>query len=327
MKQRIIASGQRETKNVKCSNCGNDLMVHEVRKGLARLLALLPVASYTCVRCGKTSLGPGDLYASGPARAALAVALVAVLALGGLWLFHRGGPELGPHSIRCEVNPETPGVAAPGTGPAALPAAADNATAPLPAPAEAAAEPAAVPTTATETLDAAPAEDTAATGQADDETAETNSTAQDEPSPPLPAAVAEEPPAEEPPLEEIVVQAPPKPVRPSGQPRGVGTAARAGLKGVRTGIWNGALVVTLDVDGKPGRPSGFSLDSPPRYVVDIPGRWSYPGERVLPVGQGKGKALRLGVHDDHLRVVLDLSAAPEKASVRVTDQGIVITVR
>jgi hypothetical protein len=96
---------------------------------------------------------------------------------------------------------------------------------------------------------------------------------------------------------------------------------------VRSGLWNGALVVHLDTSGTMGAPKGFALASPPRYVVDVPGSWSYAGEHSVAIDKATATTLRLGLHEDKLRVVLDLTRAPKNASVRRTAQGLTITLR
>ena len=86
-------------------------------------------------------------------------------------------------------------------------------------------------------------------------------------------------------------------------------------------------MIKLDAEGTMGTPTGFILDSPPRYVVDLPGAWSYAGDRTVALNKGTARSLRFGVHADKLRVVLDLKRQPSKATVRRSASGLTITIR
>lgn len=383
--------GPGEKDKVNCSNCGNDLLVEVAPTGAGKLLRLLSVASYTCVRCGKTTT-----VATSKARVALVCLLVAaVLGLAALFAMDHALRDT-RNSVRRTVDTTsaplppvaTPDaqVAAPTPPPTALPdpgadqgatpapeapraqapaatgeaaSAAPDQPAPAPGGDNAAASPAASPPgtdtvapaeVTAEGVQAAPATSGGATASpaasasaAQPDTGEENTAtstkatqaapraqASDAPQPPAAPGATPRPPQEAP-LEEVVVAAPPSPVRPGGTGTASAPAGTTGwsatLSGVRSGLWNGALVVHLDTSGTMGAPKGFALASPPRYVVDVPGSWSYAGEHSVAIDKATATTLRLGLHEDKLRVVLDLTRAPKNASVRRTAQGLTITLR
>ena len=384
-------SGRGSKDKVNCSNCGNDLLVEVAPTGAGKLLRLLSVASYTCVRCGKTTT-----VATSKARVALVCLLIAsVLGLAALFAMDHALRDT-RNSVRRTVDTTsapllpvaTPDaqVPAPTTTPTALPApGADLRATPapeapraeasaatgevasaapdLPTPPPGGENTATSPTAsvqgtdtgapaeiATEDVQAAPAASggtpispaastSAAQPYADRVNAATSTKAM-QAAPPAQASEAPQPsvaprttpqPPQEAPLEEVVVAAPPWPTRPGGAgttsaPAGA-TGWNATLSGVRSGLWNGALVVHLDTTGTMGAPRGFALASPPRYVVDVPGSWNYAGEHSVAIDKATATTLRLGLHEDKLRVVLDLTRAPQNASVRRTAQGLTITLR
>ena len=363
-----------------CSNCGNDLLVEVAPTGAGKLLRLLSVASYTCVRCGKTTT-----VVASKARVALVCLLIAaVLGLAALFAMEHAlrdtrnsvrrtvdttsaplppaatpdgradaqtsapavppasdeprktmaGPQPASTGGRTAVNPQALAPAAPTVSTkemdAAAPATANTAASPAATDGVGAKAAAAVPASSAD--QAPPAAPGSASAQA--AAAAQPSVASRPDTFPAPAsatagAASQEP--QEAPLDEVVVAAPPKPVRPDGTGNTEASAGAAGwsatLSAVRSGVWNGALVVHLDASGTMGAPKGFALASPPRYVVDVPGTWKYAGEHSLAIDNAPATALRLGLHEDKLRVVLDLTRPVQSASVRRTTQGLTITIR
>lgn len=94
---------------MQCSECGYDLVIGLRHKGVKRLLSLLPVQPYTCLRCGKRNWVAGDSAA--PLTRTLG--LVILLAGIGAALWHSGylpisGEEFtGTNSVRRNVQPMT----------------------------------------------------------------------------------------------------------------------------------------------------------------------------------------------------------------------------
>lgn len=394
MKQRIttpLLPGDSGTEEVKCSNCGNDLLVEVAPVGAAKLLKLLSVSSFTCVRCGKAT----HRVTNKPRLFFLCLLVTALAGLGALHLYELTVQNT-PNSIRRTVNTapavrshpdadasQAKGLSATQPGTTDLghtPAAqangtishtveADNSTKlshqpqQPPTLTEAKKEtssntsahggrstvsPATDPGTKTDghvpAPETAPA-NTAQTADAPASTADqpdtapqiadssTNATDQgyskETASPATTSHTTAQAAPVEPNLEEVVVSAPPKAKRPrdtSTKPH-ASSSWTATLSGVRSSIWNGALIVSLDASGTMATPNGFTLDSPPRYVVDVPGSWTYEGERTITIDKGGAKAVRFGVYPDKLRIVLDLDHDPAEASARRTDKGLTITIR
>lgn len=85
-----------------------------------------------------------------------------------------------------------------------------------------------------------------------------------------------------------------------------GTAPR-NVKKVLTRDTEEEFALILSADGPVGKYSHFALNPPPKLVLDIPGKWKYPGDTVLSVDSDTVSSIRVGVHSDMLRVVIDLA--------------------
>ncbi len=77
------------------------------------------------------------------------------------------------------------------------------------------------------------------------------------------------------------------------------------LYGVKTESQVGALAATLEADGTIEGATWFTLEDPARLVVDLPGIGSQVTESNVEVGNAWVEKLRIGAHDDKVRVVLD----------------------
>ncbi len=77
------------------------------------------------------------------------------------------------------------------------------------------------------------------------------------------------------------------------------------LKGVSaTGAGEG-LVLDFQADGQIEGASSFVLEAPPRLVVDLPGMKSEMAEKHVTVEHAQVSGVRVGQHDDKVRVVVD----------------------
>lgn len=56
----------------------------------------------------------------------------------------------------------------------------------------------------------------------------------------------------------------------------------------------------------------FSLKTPPRFIIDIDGSWTYRGRKQIDMQQGNLRAIRMGYHPDKIRIVLDLVSHSQK---------------
>ncbi len=311
--------GPSEANALKCGYCGNDLMLGIVPKGPARLLRLLPMAAYRCVRCGGLNWRMSDSYGAVGSRLAMLVLGLAALGLA-YWLGAVYGlPGQDVHAVRREVAmapQEPPRQALP------QPAAVTGQHAP-PAPVEdAPARPVAAPQ---------PAPSAAPTLPAPPQTA-----AQAEPSAPAPADSPAPAPAPAPAktdggLEEVVVAPPaPAPSRPevvaaNRAASGASSKWALSLRDVGVRSAGGTATVTVRANASLDTPRAFVLASPPRYVLDLPGTWSQDSLRELKAKGGIVKGVRTGRRDQALRLVLDLTRAPAAEPV-VAVQGDTVTI-
>jgi len=89
----------------------------------------------------------------------------------------------------------------------------------------------------------------------------------------------------------------------------------------------GELRVKIRTDDATGEYSFFPLSDPPRLVIDLFGSWNEPPFREKSVAAGPIRRLRLGEHDDKLRVVADMRSDHDMTPefTRGTD-GIVMTI-
>lgn len=291
-----------------CPNCDNDLMVRLEPQGAMRFLRFLPMESYYCVKCGKriTRL-------SSPSRnPAMGVALM-VLVLAGMALAvwrstgDREAAKPAPQEVAQAPAPaqanETRGAAAPApaaqleTPPAAPPAA--------PAPASKTVVIPARPTAEAAKPAAPPAKPEPEPAKALAETAK-----------PAPAPAKSAP-------------APAKPAAEAAKPAATGlrriSAVTATVTGSSTRI---AVAAGSAIEGF----TTFSLAGPPRFVVDLPGRFEYRGAATIPAAGSVLSGVRVGAYPDKIRLVLDFAkpgpdGRPAKApAVSSSPQGLVITV-
>ena len=69
-----------------------------------------------------------------------------------------------------------------------------------------------------------------------------------------------------------------------------------------------ALILNVNTGDRDTSYDSLLLANPLRRVIDIPGRWRYPGPTVRDVEVGGIRALRVGEHPDSLRLVFDMWA-------------------
>ncbi len=84
----------------------------------------------------------------------------------------------------------------------------------------------------------------------------------------------------------------------------------------------------LSTDGPIRKYSRFALNPPPKLVLDIPGKWRYPGDTVLPVESDIVESIRVGEHSDMLRVVIDLKGRKTMIpAIEETEDGLVLIIK
>lgn len=131
-----------------------------------------------------------------------------------------------------------------------------------------------------------------------------------------PVKVAEKTPEKAPEKPAAKEAAPAKPA--AKAERGVVSAIRPGAKGDE-------FTLTVDAAGGP-QVKYLLLDSPPRLSVDLLGEWRWSGSDQIKSASPLVKGVRVGHHQDRLRLVIDLSQKDVKPHVEETDKGVVITV-
>lgn len=280
-----------------CPNCDNDLMVRLEPQGAMRFLRFLPVESYYCVKCGKRVVrlaGPSSNPAVG---VALMVLVLAGMALA-VWR-STGSREAPPPAVpHVAISP------APAPAPSAPPAGPATVEVPLGS--------GAVPSA----LQAAP--------QAQAPLPQTPVPAKPAPAVARPAAPAKAAPAPG-----------PEPARVQAAAAEQVAAAPAGVRRIASILaasQGGKAQVTVAADGPVKDFKAFTLASPPRFVVDLPGRFEYRGPAEAKVQGAALTAVRVGVYPDKVRLVLDFATPgpdgrPAKVpAVASSPRGLVISV-
>jgi outer membrane biosynthesis protein TonB len=284
-----------------CPNCDNDLMVRLEPQGAMRFLRFLPMESYYCVKCGKrvTRL-------SGPSsNPALGVALMVLVLAGMALAVWRNAGDREAAKPAPQVVAQAPAAANETRGAVVQVPVPPAQTAEAPAPEAPTASPPPAP---------APAPSPAA------------------PAKPAPAAPAAKPAAPAP------VQAA-KPAAPAQAPAAKpappvkATAEASGLRtisAVTAAVTGGATKVTVVAGSAIEGFTAFPLAGPPRFVVDLTGRFAYRGASTIPVSGGSLTSIRVGSYPDKVRLVLDYAkpgpdGRPAKPpTVTPTPQGLVI---
>ncbi len=105
-----------------------------------------------------------------------------------------------------------------------------------------------------------------------------------------------------------------------------GAAAGARLSGVEVSREPDSTRILLHTDAAPRWTEPFSLTSPARLVLDVPGLENATARERFEVGDTRAERVRLGRHPGFLRVVVDLAPGAENATRRVehTEEGIAI---
>jgi len=78
------------------------------------------------------------------------------------------------------------------------------------------------------------------------------------------------------------------------------------LRNVTTEFIGEKLIITILANSPIKEYNHFALNSPPRYVIDLYGRWSIPGTFQPNKTNDLVKGIRFGLYPDKLRFVLDL---------------------
>lgn|GEM_PF-6202808 len=308
---------------MKCGHCGKDLMLAIEPKGLAKLVRLWPFSSYRCVRCGEKALGLSPTYQTTGTRVFLVLLILGAMG-AAIWF---AGLEKSGQS-------QTPKTTVQHKAPVKNDSAVRERTVPVPSKGASETGPLPVDKTARvsgpgeeplkEVVLASPKEKASSvpdeTLTALQETLKkayvksVGSKASRQAQPKLAEKKAPNPASD---------KAPPKPV-PDKTPAKAGTGQ---IKAIQTLATETELIISLVADEPLRTYTSFPLKEPPRFVIDVPGAWEYPGDTEIQVGKFGVQKMRVGVHKDKMRIVLDLDAQKSKDPViKPSPQGLFLVV-
>lgn len=122
-------------------------------------------------------------------------------------------------------------------------------------------------------------------------------------------------------LQDKPTAAPPAPARPGkpeakpkapSAPKPAGTSASGEVVRLVAEDKNGEYLLVVHTTTPPTQIHKMFLADPPRMVLDLTGSWTYHGPTTRATGQGFIRQIRVGLHADMFRVVLDM--APDALS-------------
>ena len=85
-------------------------------------------------------------------------------------------------------------------------------------------------------------------------------------------------------------------------------------------LGNNQNVIDLIFEGESPELNHFTMDEPPRVIIDLPGVVNQTGQRILQIDKGGVESIILGGNEGRLRLVLNL-ATPKKFSVQKVARG------
>jgi len=88
-----------------------------------------------------------------------------------------------------------------------------------------------------------------------------------------------------------------------------------------------ATAIEIRTDGKVAALNHFQIDDPKRLIVDFPGLASRLGAHRIGVGNEAVETVRVGLHKEKLRVVIDLGRGAIGADVVPRDRGVLVRIR
>lgn len=122
-----------------------------------------------------------------------------------------------------------------------------------------------------------------------------------------------------------------QPVRKPSSAKASQQVRRAGqtLKALQPESLENGFRLTLLADGPIEKYKTMSLEEPPpKFVIDLAGKWEYSGPYRVNVRSGMVRRIRVGRHPDFLRVVMDLKGS--KVLIPVIEEsadGLTMTIR
>jgi hypothetical protein len=83
------------------------------------------------------------------------------------------------------------------------------------------------------------------------------------------------------------------------------------LKKIETRSGKESFEMHILTDGPVRHHTFFPLTSPPKLVVDLPGKWKHRGAALYKVQNDMVSRVRVGLHPEFIRVVMDLKVSPK----------------
>lgn len=296
---------------MECRKCGHDLLVRIEPKGLGNLLRLVPLAPYVCVKCGARHWRASDDWGRTGTRAALMGAVLAAM-VWAIWYAGRPAGPAKPPAPSNVVREEVTAQAAPH-----LPT-----EVPLD---EAGNEPAREPVMVAQAEPAQPV-----TTESLRQSAGESETGLDE-------VDVEPAPADKP---EAAPEAAPNAATDAEPDKGWLNPAPDRLVGESAPATKGPGTVTaIDFLAETDRllitvAAGGPVENavvhvwPPKFVVDLPGRWNWSGPKEIPVGTRGVVRIRTGADKEHFRIVLDMKPMPKTPpEIQTSPGGLLILVK
>jgi len=106
-------------------------------------------------------------------------------------------------------------------------------------------------------------------------------------------------------------------------PEPVATTPATTLRAIEARELEGGTLIGLRADGEIASAASFTLENPDRLVIDLPGMVSQLESGRIEVGSGRVETIRVGQHEDMVRVVVDAgsTAQPFEGRRVVPDQA------
>ncbi len=100
------------------------------------------------------------------------------------------------------------------------------------------------------------------------------------------------------------------------------------LLAVRTITLPDSLSLQILLDRPVDLFNSFTIQKPPKLVIDLYGQWKHPDKNIYPVSHPYADKIRLGLHAGYLRIVVDFrGSTPPLTTVQKSKSGISISIK
>ncbi|GBC63999.1 hypothetical protein DENIS_4999 [Desulfonema ishimotonii] len=99
------------------------------------------------------------------------------------------------------------------------------------------------------------------------------------------------------------------------------------LRKIKVRVSDGEFRMLLIADGPVREYKTLYIKAPPRFVVDLKGKWKYQGASAVSTDGDMVRQIRVGEHPDFIRVVMDLRMnVPSVRSLEETTRGLLVEI-